>query len=120
MSGNESLVTVEIGRRAEQVAAEYLVRQGFYIAARNWRQRDCEIDIVARRGDTMFFVEVKYRLTNEAGSGIEYITAAKLRQMAYAARRWVHDQQWRGEYALAAIEISGPGYAVTQFVDDIF
>jgi putative endonuclease len=112
--------TTTIGNRAEQVAAEYLERQGYHVVRRNWRQRDCEIDIIARKGQTMYFVEVKFRMTDGAGSGLEYITAQKLRQMAYAASRWVAAYAWREEYALAAVEVSGETFEVTAFVDDLY
>jgi putative endonuclease len=111
--------TTFIGQRAEQQAAAYLERQGYRIIKRNWRRRDCEIDIIAHKGRTMHFVEVKYRMTDVAGSGLEYITAAKLKQMAYAARRWVGEYAWRGQYVLSAIEVAGADYQVTEFIESI-
>ncbi len=111
--------TTYIGQRAEQVAADYLERQGYRIIRRNWRQRDCEIDIIAYKQRVMYFVEVKYRMTDIAGSGLDYITGQKLRQMAYAANRWVAAYAWRGEYLLAAVEVSGETFEVTAFVDAI-
>jgi len=108
-----------IGRRAEQVASEYLERQRFDILDRNWRQRDCEIDIVAYKQQTLYFVEVKYRSRDSAGSGLDYIGPHKLRQMAYAARRWLHMHNWRGSYQLAALEVSDESFEVTAFIDCI-
>lgn len=113
------MMTTEIGRQAESAAAAYLERAGYTIVDRNWRRRECEIDIVAARDGAVAFVEVKYRGSDIAGSGIEYIAAQKLRQMEYAARRWVAERRWSGEHMLAAIEVSGPGYEVTAFVDCI-
>ncbi len=112
--------TTAIGNRAEQAAVEYLERLGYIIVARNWRKRVCEIDIVAQHFGTVHFVEVKYRATDQAGSGIEYIMHKKLRQMAFAAECWVQDNKWRGEYVLAAIEVGGETYDVTEFVDCIY
>ncbi len=112
--------TTQIGNRAEQAAAEYLDRAGYEIIDRNWRRRDCEIDIVARKASAIHFVEVKYRATDVAGSGIEYITHNKLHQMSYAAERWVSERGWRGEYMLAAVEISGETFAITAFIDEIY
>lgn len=112
--------TTQIGNRAEQAAANYLERADYEIIMRNWRRRDCEIDIVARKASVICLVEVKYRSSDVAGSGIEYIAHDKLRQMAYAAERWVSEHGWRGEYMLAAIEVSGEHFEVTAFVDDIY
>lgn len=111
--------TTFIGNKAEQVAAEYLERQTYRILARNWRQRDCEVDIIAQKQGVLYFVEVKYRMTNQAGSGLDYITEQKLRRMAYAANRWVVAHAWQSEYALAAIEVSGENFAVTAFISTI-
>ena len=53
----------DIGREGEDVAASYLMQNGYRIVARNWRYGPKEIDIVARDGETMVFVEVKTRST---------------------------------------------------------
>ena len=111
--------TTYIGRQAEQAAADYLQRRGYNILDQNWRRRECEIDIVARKDGCIYFVEVKFRMTDDAGSGLEYIGPQKLRQMVYAAERWVAERLWNQEYTLAAIEVSGPGYEVTEFIDRI-
>jgi|LZCG01.1.fsa_nt_gb putative endonuclease len=53
------------GKRGEDIACQYLRQQGYEIIARNWRSRFGEIDIIARDGDSLVFVEVKTR----TGSG---------------------------------------------------
>lgn len=108
------------GHEAEKVAAQYLQGQGFKIVDQNWRTRFCEIDIIAGKGKTIYFVEVKYRHTSRQGSGFEYITARKLKQMRFAAAIWVRDHKWSGDYQLAAAEVSGEGFQVTNFIDSIF
>ena len=47
------------GRRGENIAAEYLVRQGFVLLERNYRRLGCEVDIIAMDGETTVFIEVK-------------------------------------------------------------
>ena len=51
----------QIGRRAEDAAADFLQKQGLVPAARNWRRRSAEIDLVMRDGDEWVFVEVRRR-----------------------------------------------------------
>jgi putative endonuclease len=111
--------TTATGQRAEQAAAEYLSRLGYDIIDRNWKRRDCEIDIIARKGSVMYFVEVKYRVDDYAGTGLDYITPQKLRRMAHAAERWVQLAGWRSEYSLAAIEVSG-AFVVSGFLDELY
>lgn len=111
--------TTSIGRQAESVAASFLVRRGYCILYRNWRCRYCEIDIVAKKNEVLSFVEVKYRRNNRQGSGIDYITSTKLRQMSFAARLWVNHYGWGGEYSLAAVEVCGSQFSVGQFEPDL-
>jgi Holliday junction resolvase-like predicted endonuclease len=109
----------EDGRQAEAIAAIFLQHKGCRIVEQNWRTRRCEIDIVAQRGCVVYFCEVKYRRSVSAGTGIEYITPAKLRQMQFAAESWVHYYGWQGEYQLCAIEVSGQDFRVTRVVKDL-
>lgn len=107
------------GRAAETAAAEYLIGRGFVVVERNYRTPRCEIDIVARKGTCLYFVEVKYRATARQGGGLDYITPAKQRQMRFAAAYWISGEGWSGEVCLAAIEVSGPGFLISQFIESI-
>lgn len=107
------------GHQAETVATTFLRSKGYKIIEQNWRTRQCEIDIIASRRKAMYFFEVKYRQNTGQGSGLEYITAKKLQQMRFAAEYWVAQNNWRHEYQLGAIEVSGESYEITEFVTDI-
>lgn len=113
------MTTFETGRRAETAAAEYLKKQGFAIVTQNWRTRWCEVDIIAQKDRAVYFCEVKYRVSNRQGGGLEYITPKKLGQMRFAAEAWVHLSGWQGEYQLCAIEVSDRNFAVTAFITDL-
>jgi ribonuclease HII len=113
------VTNIEHGWRAETAAALFLERKGCAIIDRNWRTRWCEIDIVAQRGDTVYFCEVKYRRTARQGNGLDYVTTAKQRQMRFAAQFWLAAHIWRGASELCAIEVSGPHYRVTAAVHDV-
>lgn len=105
------------GHKAEDAAAQYLQRHGYEIFDRNWRTRQCEIDIVAKKDNVVSFIEVKYRQNSSQGNGLEYVTAAKLRQMQFAADMWMSHHNFVGECTLAALEVSGPEYDITAFVN---
>jgi uncharacterized protein (TIGR00252 family) len=102
----------EHGRLAEAAVVRYLESQGFTILDQNWKNRWGEIDIVAKKDDLVHFVEVKYRQSPDQGSGFDYITPAKLRQMSFAANMWVENNNWSGEYLLSAAQVSGADYEV--------
>lgn len=57
----------QFGHDSEELAAQLLCRKGYEILARNWRTRDGEIDIVAKDGETLVFVEVKARRSRGFG-----------------------------------------------------
>ena len=115
------MTTIESGRQAEQAAADYLTQLGFKILDRNWSiVKLCEIDLVAHKAQRAYFVEVKYRLNALSGSGLAAITPQKLRHMRRAAQLWMQQHNFRGEYDLAAIEVSGPHFTIGQFVESIY
>lgn len=112
------MTTFDTGRKAEQAAAEFLQQKGCTILQQNWRTRQCEIDIVARQGNIVYFCEVKYRMQARQGGGLDYITPKKLNQMRFAAELWVQTSDWQGEYQLCAIEVSGSNFAITEVIKD--
>jgi putative endonuclease len=87
-------------RRGEGLAAAFLRLKGYTIEARNWRCAFGEIDIVARDGDTLVFVEVKARRDRSAGTPEEAVDLRKRRRLvrlaqAYLARRTGPEQPCR-------------------------
>ena len=108
-----------IGRKAEQVALNELRSQGYIVIKQNWRTRRCEIDLVALKNNIIYFVEVKYRQSTEHGSGLEYITKTKYKQMLFAAETWIAENNWDGDYRLAAIELTGNDFLVTNLLTEI-
>jgi putative endonuclease len=59
------------------------------VVARNWRCRDGEIDVIARRGRLHVFCEVKARTTDRFGTPAEAVTAAKQARLRRLASRWL-------------------------------
>lgn len=114
------MTSKQTGDQAERAVEAYLLANGYRILDRNWRHRRAEIDIVAAKDGTAYFVEVKYRRTTRFGRGFEYITAAKQRQMGFAADLWLVKNRWYGPYMLAAAEVTGPRFAVTGYVTCIY
>ena len=84
-----------LGRRGEAAAARYLEGQGLSILGRNFRTRSGEIDLIAREGDLLVFVEVKSRTRSERGDGFERIDFRKARRIRRAAS--VYRRRLRGD-----------------------
>ncbi|MDQ3065183.1 MAG: YraN family protein [bacterium] len=99
--------TVSDGNIAEQAVAEYLAAKAYKIKDLNWKTTFAEIDIVAEKNKTIYFVEVKYRRTLTAGDGFDYITPKKLMHMQRAAEAWVSSNRWQYGYELMAAAVLG-------------
>ncbi|MDR2523942.1 MAG: ribonuclease HII [Candidatus Nomurabacteria bacterium] len=113
--------TTSIGNSAESVAAEFLSRRGHEIIARNWKTKYCEVDIISRQNDTIYFTEVKYRRSARRGDGLDAITAKKENQMRFAARFWLHEQNLTGQIdaRLSVIAMAGQPPRVEKYIKNI-
>ena len=87
------LVKDAVGRFGEDLAARHLVAAGLQVLARNWRCSDGELDIVARDGELVCFVEVKTRSTTAFGAPIEAMTPAKVARIHRLALRWLDEHR---------------------------
>lgn len=100
------------GDRGETAVCEYLTGFGHEIVARNWKNKFCEIDIISRFHGVLCFTEVKYR---RGGGGLDAIDKKKLEQMRFAAELYL-SQHGGGSAMLAAAEVSGDDYEVSDFL----
>ena len=76
---------IALGKSGEDLACEELERRGYAIIARRYRRRGGELDIIARDGQTMVFVEVKAREGRAFGEACEAVTANKRRTITRLA-----------------------------------
>ncbi len=77
------------GNRGERAAARFLRREGFSILARQYANRFGEIDLIARDGDCIVFVEVKTRQTDAGGLPVEAVNASKQHKLTKTALAWL-------------------------------
>lgn len=82
-----------LGKRGEELAAAFLLGEGYTILDRNWRCPQGEIDIVAFDGVDTVFVEVKTRSSVAFGHPLEAITVQKLARLRRLAAAWCDDHQ---------------------------
>ena len=79
------------GNQGEDMAAAALERQGYTIVARNYRKRYGEIDIIAQKGKTLYFAEVKTRKSAEYGNPLESVTPGKQRKIYRVAEAYLQE-----------------------------
>lgn len=75
----------QTGNSGEDIAAEFLVNNGYSLITRNYRYGKGEIDIIASDSDIIVFIEVKFRKTDEFGSPLLAITKNKQNQIRKVA-----------------------------------
>ncbi|MFW6078621.1 MAG: YraN family protein [Gemmatimonadota bacterium] len=111
----------DLGRLGEALAAATLAARGWSILERNFRLGRNEIDIVARRGAVVAFIEVKTRAGSGHGHPLEAITPAKRREIERVASAWLERHGRTGDvYRFDAVAITWPphGRPVVEHVTD--
>jgi putative endonuclease len=107
------------GDAAEERASRHLEESGLTIVERNYRTKGGEIDIVARRGDVLVFVEVRSLEVPDFGTPEESVTPAKRRRIVGAARHYLSNvppSSWReARFDVIAIEGSGDAAALRHY-----
>lgn len=103
-----------LGRHGEELAARHLTAKGYDIVAHNWRCEAGEIDLVARDGDDLAFVEVRTRRGQALGSPEESITGAKQARLIDLAEAYIQAEGWLGGWRIdvVAIEMDRRGWLI--------
>jgi putative endonuclease len=81
------------GNRAEKLAEQFLKNTGMNIVARQYKTKIGEIDLIARDGDEIVFVEVKARRSSTFGYPEESVTQAKLKKITLVSQQYLKDKQ---------------------------
>ncbi len=101
----------ELGKRGEDLAASYLKKKGYSIVTRNYRKRFGEVDIIARDGDTLVFVEVKTRSSQRFGTGAEAVDLRKQQQLSRIAQDYLVSRQveyHQARFDVIAVALANP------------
>lgn len=91
------LNTKNIGNSGESIAAEYLKGIGYEIVERNVYIGGGELDIIAKDGDTLVFVEVKARNNYTFGSPLESLTPQKIQKIIHCAKMYIASKKYYGK-----------------------
>jgi putative endonuclease len=97
----------ELGKWGEEMAAEYLLRQGYTIMERDWKSGHRDLDIIALDGNTVVFVEVKTRrnrLFTEPEMAVDY---QKIRNLQQAANHYIKYRHINQEVRFDVITVVG-------------
>ncbi len=109
------------GNEGEILAVDFLVNKGYQIVAQNYRSGYGEIDIIAREGSCLVFVEVKSKTSVQFGHPEEAVDDRKARKVIGVAEAYVLENNWDGRIRFDVISILlGENPRITQFEDAFY
>lgn len=111
------------GQWGEEIARRFLSNKNYRILECNWRYRRAEVDIIARRGDWLVFVEVKTRTGTFYGPPEAFVNEKKQKLLVDAAIVYMNEQTYRGEFRFDIVAIvmkNREEYGIKHFEDAFF
>ena len=118
----QNLSKKELGNLGESLAADYLQRAGLKIVKQNYRCPKGEIDIVAREGDFLVFIEVRTRTSSFRGTAEESVGYRKMQKLRNIASYYLLEKNYSHwpplRFDVVAINISG-GEAATNWIRNV-
>lgn len=110
------------GNHTEHIAYRFLVHAGYEIVTVNWVAKKAEIDLIARYGKFLVFVEVKSRKSSKHGDPATMLTKRKQRLLVSAATAYMNEINYDGDFRFDLITIVGYGEhdAVLEHYKEVF
>jgi putative endonuclease len=109
----------ELGKEGEEQATAYLEEKGYEILARNYRYKRGEVDIIARLGDCMMFVEVKTRTSTDFGEPESFVTKRQQEIIMATANEFIFQRNWQQSIRFDIIAIV-PNVDLEHFEDAFY
>ena len=110
-----------LGKRGEDIAANYLIKQGYLILERSWTFQHLELDIIALKDEMLIIIEVKTRSSAAYADPDDTISKKKLRQIYDCTERYmaVKNITWEVRYDLITVIDNGEHFSV-DYIEDAF
>ncbi|PKQ45641.1 YraN family protein [Confluentibacter flavum] len=104
----------ELGTKGEQLAVDFLIKNGYDIMERNYRFNKAEVDIIARQKDILAIIEVKTRSTIDFGNPQNFVKPRQIQQFVKAVDQYVTVNQLDVEvrFDIIAIIKDGKGFKI--------
>lgn len=113
----------DIGKAGEQIAYNYLKEKGYQVLEQNWRYRRAEVDLIARHGEVLVFVEVKTRSSQAFGEPEEFVSTQKENLLSSAASAYMEaiNHDWEIRFDIIAVLFqSEQSYSIKHIEDAFF
>ena len=104
----------EIGDIGENEATKYLKKNKYKILERNFRKKYGEIDIIAKKGENIAFVEVKTRKNDAFGRASEFVDWKKQERIKKTAFSYISEKELQGDFSFDIVEVYLEGKKVKE------
>lgn len=104
----------ELGKKGEQLAVDFLLKNGYDILERNYRFNKAEVDIIAKQNDTLAIIEVKTRSTTDFGNPQDFLKPKQIQRLVKAVDQYVNVNSLDLEvrFDIIAIVKKGTGFNI--------
>ncbi|GAB4040442.1 YraN family protein [Spirosoma jeollabukense] len=112
----------ETGKQGELEAVQYLQQKGYEIMTRNYRYQHAEIDLIAKKGKLLVFVEVKTRTNLSYGNPEEFVSYTKAKLVMKAAENYIFANDWLHDirFDIVAVTLAGNELRINHIEDAFF
>ena len=112
----------ELGKKGEQLAVNFLVKNGYGIVERNYRFDKAEVDIIAKKDNVLAIIEVKTRSTNDFGNPQDFVKPKQIQRLVKAVNEYVieNDLDVEVRFDIVAIVKDGKSFEIEHLKDAFY
>ena len=110
----------ELGQEGEQLAADYLKKNGWEILKMNYRHSHSEVDLIGQKDDLLVFFEVKTRTNTAFGMPEDFVDEKKAESVIRAANQYIQESDWKGNIRFDIISIVKKKGMELEHIEDAF
>jgi len=112
----------DLGKRGEELAIEFLKKDGYVILETNWVFQKAEIDIIAKKGDVLAIIEVKTRSTSDFGLPQDFVKPKKIQLLVKAVNEYIikNDINMQARFDIIAVQKNGDTFDVEHLEDAFY
>ncbi|GAA3600110.1 YraN family protein [Flavivirga amylovorans] len=112
----------ELGKKGEQLAVDFLLKNGYNILERNYRFEKAEVDIIAQQKDILAIIEVKTRSTTDFGNPQDFVKPKQIQRLVKAVDHYVNENSLDVEvrFDIIAIVKAGKGFNIEHLEDAFY
>jgi putative endonuclease len=116
----------DLGKKGEELAVEFLLKDGYEILDRNWTFQKAEIDIIAQKENILAVIEVKTRSNLDFGLPQEFVKPKKIQLLLKAVNAYINDREndfdnsYEIRFDIVAIHKNGESFAIEHITDAFY